>query len=258
MVLLALAAIARTACARTDLPWDGPYVGVNVGGASSSTCNSWALNGALLVPSVASQFYNRDCSKSSALVGGVQLGENIQIHRLLLGIGADVDYSRANDLNQSLKYTGAVPPSGTYAFSGKLGPSGFAVIGPRIGYAGDTWLPYVRVGTILTAGSHNSKLYYTPAATTVPTASFGGGKDFSTSGWVAGGGFELGLNGAWSITAEYLHAILGKGSNSSTACNGSAAACAAFSGISFGNNHEGFRANIFRIGVTYWFGYWQP
>jgi opacity protein-like surface antigen len=258
IVLLTLAAIAGVVSARTDIPWDGLYFGVNVGEASSNTCNSWALNGAMLDPSIASQFNNRDCSRSGALVGGVQIGENVQYKRLLLGVGADVDYWSAKDLNQSLIYSGEVPASGTYAFSGKLSPRGFAVIGPRIGYAGDTWLPYLRVGTILTAGSHNSTLYYTPTGETKPTVSFGGGKDFSTAGWVAGGGFELGLNGAWSITAEYLHANLGKGSNSTTTCNGSVAACAAFSGISFDNTHEGFSANIIRVGVTYWFGYWRP
>ena len=257
IVLLALAAIAGSAGARTDIPWDGFSLGVNVGEASSSTCNSWALNGATINAPTASEFSNRDCSKSGALVGGVQIGENIQFKRLLLGIGADVDYWSAKDVNQSLKYPGAAPPSGTYSFSGKQSPGGFAVIGPRIGYAGDTWLPYLRVGAIVTAGSHNSTFYYTPAGATKPAASFSGGKDFSTSGWVAGGGFELGLNGAWSITAEYLHANLGKGSNTAATCNGPVAACAAFSGISFDNNHEGFSSNIFRIGVTYWLGYWQ-
>ena len=66
------------------------------------------------------------------------------------------------------------------------------------------------------------------------------------------------LNGAWSITAEYLHANFGKGSNSTTTCSGSVPACAAFSGISFDNIHEGFSANIVRVGITYWFGYWEP
>jgi len=258
IVLLTLAAITGVAFARTDIPWDGLYFGVNAGEASSSTCNGWALRGATFDPSVASEFNNLNCSKNSALAGGVQIGENFQYKRLLLGVGADVDYWSAKDLAQSLKYPGAIPPAGTYAFSDKRSPSGFAVIGPRIGYAGDTWLPYLRVGTILTAGSHNSTLFYTPTGGTKPTVTFSGGKDSSTAGWAAGGGFELGLNGAWSITAEYLHANLRKGSNSTTTCNGSVSACAPFSGISFDNIHQGFSSNIFRVGVTYWFGYWAP
>jgi outer membrane immunogenic protein len=250
-VLLALA-LAGAASARTDIPWDGFYFGGNVGDASASSCNGWALHGAALDPAITSQ----DCSKSSALLGGVQLGETFQTQRLVWGIGADLDFWGAKSLNQSLKYSGAVPAAGTLAFSSKQGPRGFAVIGPRIGYAGDTWLPYVRVGAIIALGSRDSTLFYTPTAGTKPTASFGGGPDFSTTGWVAGGGFELGLNGAWSITAEYLHANLGKGANSAAACSGIAAACGGFSGIFFDNTHEGVSANLFRVGVTYWFGYW--
>ena len=150
----------------------------------------------------------------------MQIAENFQSKRLVLGIGADLDFWSAKTLNQSLKNAGAVPPAGTYDFSRKQNPNGFAVIGPRIGYAGDTWMPYVKAGTILAIGSHNSTLFYAPTAATRPTASFSAGKDFAATGWVAGGGFEVGLNGAWSITAEYLHANLGKGSNSSTICSG--------------------------------------
>ncbi len=57
----------------------------------------------------------------------------------------------------------------------------------------------------------------------MPNASFGEGKNFASTGWAAGGGAEIGLNGAWSITAEYLHVSLGKGSSSTAACAGTAA-----------------------------------
>jgi hypothetical protein len=29
-------------------------------------------------------------------------------------------------------------------------------------------------------------------------------------------------------------------------------------GVSLGSFHSGFTANIFRIGISYWFGYWEP
>jgi outer membrane immunogenic protein len=255
--LLAMTGIAGMASAKVDIPWDGAYLGVNAGEASSSTCNRWALNGVTVAPATAFEFNNRDCSDSSTLIGGMRIGENFQYKRLVLGVDADLDFWRAKQFSQSLKYSGAVPPPGTYHYSDKPSPSGFAIIGPRIGYAGDTWLPYLEIGAIIAAGSHHSTLFYTPAGAKIPTASFSGGTDFSSTGWVAGGGFELGLNGAWSITAEYLHANFGKGSNSSATCNGAVPACAAFSGISFDNTHDGFSANIFHIGITYWFGYWE-
>jgi opacity protein-like surface antigen len=217
--------------------------------------NRWALNGAMIAPplhlsSAVEIVQRRRACRWRAV------GRNFQ-YRLVLGIDADLGFWAAKGLNQLLKYSGAVPLPGTYHYSDTPSPRGFAVIGPRIGYAGDTWLPYILVGTIIAAGSHGSTLYYTPTGAKIPTASFSGGKDFSSTGWVAGGGFELGLNGAWSITAEYLHSNFGKGSNSSGTCNGSVPACAAFSGITFDNIHEGFSANIVRVGITYWFGYWE-
>lgn len=255
MVLLALASIAGVARARSDVPWDGGYLGVNLGYPSTSSCDSWALSGATIDSAVASAFNHQNCS-AGALVGGVQFGENYQFKRLVLGVGADLDLWSAKNLNEFLTYTGAVPPAGTYAFSSRQNPSAIAVIGPRVGYAGDLWMPYLRAGAVISAGSHNSTLVYTPTAAPSRTASFSGGRAFSTAGWAAGGGFELGLNGAWSITAEYLHVSLGKGSDSATACSGTTSACAAFSGVSFDNIHEGFSANLLRIGVTYWFRYW--
>src|SRR6202051_4662015 len=149
VLLVGSAFIAGVTWARTDIPWDGMYIGGNVGDASSSTCNSAALNGAVIAPAIASRFNFGNCSKSGALVGGVQIGENFQSKRLVWGIGADLDYWSAKTLNQSLKNAGAVPPAGTYDFSSKQSPSGFAVIGPRIGYAGDPGMPSVQAGIIM-------------------------------------------------------------------------------------------------------------
>jgi outer membrane immunogenic protein len=255
-VLPLLACLAEIAPARPDIPWNGGYLGVHLGDASSSTCNSWALNAATFDSTTASQFYQRECFTSSAFVGGVQLGENFQHNRLLWGVGADLDFWHSKERTQSLGYLGGVLPAGTYAYSSKENPSGFAVVGPRIGYAGDTWMPYLKAGAVINVGSHNSTFFYTPLGTNKPIASFSGGKDFSTTGWAAGGGIELGLNGAWSITAEYLHMSLGQGSDTTSMCSGTVLACAAFAGVTFNNTHEGFSANVFRVGVSYYFQYW--
>jgi len=257
LAALALASMAGVASAQSDKPWDGFYAGANTGGASNSTCNSWTLKGAAADPTMATAIYNRNCA-SGTLVGGVQFGDNFQYRRFFWGIGADVDAGGAKSRNQSIKYAGQTPPPGAYVFSGKLSPSGFGVIGPRIGYAGNEWLPYIRAGAIATFGSHNSSLSYTPTGATKPTVSFSGGNDFASTGWVAGGGAEWGLNGPWSITAEYLHANLGKGSRYTATCRGAAAACAAFSGISLDSIHNSFGSNVFRVGINYWFGYWEP
>jgi outer membrane immunogenic protein len=254
---LALALIAGVASAQSDKPWDGFYAGPNAGGAWNNTCSSWTLTGAVIDPATATAIYNRGCA-TSTLVGGVQFGDNFQYRRFFWGIGVDVEVSSAKSHNQALKYTGPMPPPGAYVFSDKPSSSGFGLIGPRIGYAGNEWLPYITVGAIATFGSRLSSLSYTPAGATKPTASFSGGNDFAATGWFAGGGAEWGLNGPWSITVEYLHANLGRGSGYTTTCRGGAAACAAFSGISLDSVHDSFGTNIFRVGINYWFGYWEP
>jgi outer membrane immunogenic protein len=252
---LAMVSISGAAYAQSDYAWDGVYAGFNAGEGSNNTCNSWSLNGATVDPTITDAFSNRNCPNDSTFVGGVQIGDNFQYKRLVWGFGAEFGYWSAKNHNRSLNYMGNVSPAGTYAFSGKLNPSGFGIIGPRIGYAGDHWMPYLRVGSILTAGSHNSTLSYTPAGTKIPSASFSGGKNFTSTGWVAGGGVGLVLSGPWSLSAEFLHLNLGSGSNSTTTCTGTASACAAFSGVSLDSTHNSFTANMFRIGINYWFWY---
>jgi hypothetical protein len=79
-------------------------------------------------------------------VGGLQFGENFQIKRLVLGIGADLVVSEAKSDSATSQLTGAAPPPGTYSLSGKLSPKDFAIIGGRIGYGGTMFFPYVRAG----------------------------------------------------------------------------------------------------------------
>ena len=114
------------------------------------------------------------------------------------------------------------------------------------------------MGALSAAGGADSTLSYSPGGSAKSSASFSGGRNFAGAGWVAGGGTEIGLNGAWSITAEFLHVSLGRGADSTSACNGTAAACAGFSGIALDSTHGEFTANIFRVGIRYWFRYWEP
>jgi opacity protein-like surface antigen len=253
--ILALASFVDARRVQSAASWDGVYAGFNAGAGSNTTCDSRALSGAPIDPAIATVFYNRTCPNNDMFVGGVQIGDAFQYKRLVWSFGADFDARSAKNYDRSLKYTGNVLPPGTYAFSGKLSLNVFGSIGPRIGYAGDHWLPYLRVGAIITGGPRDSTLSYAPTGTAKPTASFSGGRNFASAGWVTGGGVELVLSGPWSISAEYVHASLGNGSNSIATCAGSVSACAAFSGISLDSAHNSFTANIFRIGINYWFGY---
>lgn len=252
--ILLLTSGVRLACAQSNAPWDGAYGGILLGGANPNACSTATLSGAMLGP--ASPTTLSSCP-GSGIVGGLQFGENYQTKRLVWGVGADVDFWDAKDTASTLKFTGAAPPAGTYGYAGKFSPKEFAILGGRIGYAGDIFLPYVRAGAVITTGARDSTVNYLPTGAVSPVASFNGGKNFASTGWAAGGGADIGLNGAWSITAEYLHVSLGKGADSTTTCEGTAAACAAFAGISVESTHHEFTANMFRIGINYWFDYWS-
>jgi hypothetical protein len=93
-ICLALAGIVavRVADAHDTTPWDGSYIGFNFGDSSSSTCNIWALDGGTVNSTNASQAGSRDCSRTGALVGGLQIGKNFQYKRFVWGVGVDLDY----------------------------------------------------------------------------------------------------------------------------------------------------------------------
>jgi outer membrane immunogenic protein len=244
--------IVRTAHAQSGNVWDGVYVGVNAGAAHGSTCNQWTPGGS----GSDAPLTNNDCV-GSAVVGGFQIGDNMQYGRVAWGLGADIDVWHATNSNSAVTYSGGSVPHGNYVFSDRVAPKGFALLGPRIGYAGNQWMPYLRAGAMVPFGKHDNTLYYRPTGAANSTASFDGGKSFSSAGWAAGAGAEWGLKGAWSISAEYLHASFGKASGAVAGCGGTAANCAAFSGISFGDVHDASHANILRIGISYWFSYWN-
>jgi opacity protein-like surface antigen len=251
-----LLTMSMRAEAQSDTPWNGFYLGANLGDAASSACGAWSTAGAAVDAVNTATLSTRNCAGGRA-VGGLQFGEMFQYGRAIWGLGVDFDAASSSDRTLDINYAATALPAGTYAFSGRTSPRGYAIAGPRVGYAGDVWLPYVRAGAILALGSQDASLSFTPAGTTKSTASFGGGRSFSTAGWVAGGGAEIGLNGAWSISLEFLHANLGKGSDVTAACAGPLSACSEFGGLSFDNQHDQFTVNLYRIGITHWFGYWQ-
>ena len=255
LVLGSISGVASAQIVTAEAPvadWRGFYAGLNIGGAWNTTCNTWSAHGPLANTAA---FENRNCPNNSSFVGGVQLGYNFQRGNLVWGLGLDFDGLSSKDRHRTFAYNGALAPAGTYDFSGKLSPDGFLILGPRIGYAVDQWLPYFRVGGIHANGSTTSAASFTPAGGSAPTASFNGGKNFKSNGWVVGVGAEYMPEGSpLSIRAEYLYVNIGKGSGSDRVCNGSAAACSAFNGIELDNIHNSFTASLFRVGVNYKFG----
>jgi outer membrane immunogenic protein len=269
--LLALTSIAGTASAQdviavSNNPWEGFFVGANIGGAWNHTCQSWEPGTAITSgsnPALANAFYNRDCPNNGNFIGGVDFGYNFQIDQWVWGFKADYDAVGSKTYNRSYTYTGNANtgadtgiPNGTYAFNGKVSPNGIGLLGPRVGYAFDQWLPFIRAGAAFAGGQHTSTLSFVPAAGDNPPATAGsisGGKNFKSSGFNVGAGLDYDLQGPWSFTAEYNYVNLGKGTNSTFTCTASAAICARYANLSLDNIHNSFTMNMFRVGFHYGF-----
>jgi outer membrane protein OmpA-like peptidoglycan-associated protein/opacity protein-like surface antigen len=267
LAFLTFASIAGAASAQNVIAtssytdWRGFYAGFNIGGAWDTTCNTWDLNN-VTNPALVNAFNNRDCPNNGSFVGGVQIGYNFQHDAWVWGFGLDYDFWSAKNHNRSVAYTapiGGTLPSGTFTFSGKVNPDGFAILGPRIGYAVDNWLPYVRVGGVFTGGSRNTTATYTANTNTsgTPDAVFGGSKNFKSNGFGLGVGSDFKIDDHFFFRAEYTYVSLGKGTSNSTACTPAGSAlCTQFNSSAFelDNLHNKFTASVLRVGINYKFG----
>ncbi len=252
---IAGAASAQGVIATGSTPkWSGFFAGANIGGAWNNTCNSWQPGDRITGnPVLNNAFNNRNCPNNDTFIGGVQLGYLFQRDQWVWGFGLDYEIWSAKNHNRSYTYTGPTPPpDGTYAFSGKNNPDGLILLGPRVGYAFDQWLPYIRIGAAFATGSHRGTASFTDAN---GTSSFSGGKNYNTSGFNVGAGVGYRIAPPFSLTAEYNFVNMGKGNNSVTSCTGSARACADFGQISLSNIHNSLTANLFRVGFNYTFDF---
>jgi outer membrane immunogenic protein len=265
LALVGGAASAQAVIAVANNPWAGFYVGANIGGAWNTTCNTWSLDGAAAVdPALNNAFNNRTCPNNGVFVGGVQIGYNFQYNQIVWGFGLDYDAWSSKNHNRSLLYTPGEDspiPAGTVAFSGKVSPNGFGILGPKIGYAFDNVLPYIRVGSVFTGGSRTTTATYTATGDTTPDAYFSGSKNFKSNGFGAGAGVDYMVVDQIFIRAEYTYVNLGKGSSNATQCNAAAGSeigsnvCANFTEdeLQLNNIHNSFTASIFRVGINYKF-----
>jgi opacity protein-like surface antigen len=264
--LLALSAVAGAAGAQDVIatvqnPWEGWFVGANIGGAWNHTCSSWEPGDTIKNnPTLANAFYNRNCPNNGNFIGGIDGGYNFQSDAWVWGF--KIDYEAVGSSSKSRSYTFAgspALPAGTYTASGKISPNGILLLGPRVGYAVDEWLPWVRIGGAFTSGSHDAQLCYTPAASVNLTAGCTtGSKNVQNHGFNFGLGVDYGVQGPWSVVAEYNYVKLSKGSNSDVNCTSTAglkgsALCAQYGQFDLSNIHNSFTMNMFRVGVHYGF-----
>jgi outer membrane immunogenic protein len=160
--------------------WTGFYIGGNAGAAwtrgdvSDSLGNSWSN------------------AQQAVFTGGGQIGANYQVNWFVVGVEADFDWM-ANNHNSS----NAVPVPGGDSFQLSANNRWITTLAARAGVAADNWLFYVKGGGGW-VGVNN------PTLTDVTTgASISTSNSNSNSGWLAGGGIEVGFAPNWTARLEY-------------------------------------------------------
>src|SRR5579862_5267196 len=243
------AAFGEDSSTTGNFPFNGGYVGANLGGVWNRTCANWT-------PYVAGfrvqDWVYSKCPNNNAFTGGVTLGYNIVASYAMLGLEADYNGWSSTSKTHVLDYTGTTIPAGTYNSYGKTGPNGGGTLRLRLGFVAHQFMPYVTGGLAYASSSPSATIAYTPVGAASPSAVFAASRTLNTSGWTAGGGFEYGLTPHLSMKVEYLYMQFGHTARHVNSCSG--AACPAFVAINtnFSTSNSG-EIDMFRVGINYLF-----
>lgn len=186
--------------------WIGFYVGVNAGYGDSrvkTTEQFLTTSGPLVgigpgtfVPP--NTFPGADSTQHiTGGFGGLQLGYNAQIDRLVLGVEGDL---QLGDISRTTSSSGS-PLGPQYAATTQI--DSFATFRGRIGYAFDRLLPYVTGGVALV--SSRNDLIVQPGPVGAPDGPpFFTDSDAWLTGYAVGAGIEYAFAGPWTARVEYL------------------------------------------------------
>jgi len=174
--------------------WSGFYIGANVGGGWSTATLTDITNNAAFAGMVPGQVFSNGMS---GVVGGGQIGYNMQMSNWVVGIEAMYDAS-----GMTHSQFAPTPPPGDDLFTTKV-RSVFTLTG-KLGYAMNNWLAYAKGG--YAGGDVRVTVSDTNAAGGSPVGS-GAGSSWR-SGYTLGAGLEYGFAPNWSAALEYDYAKL--------------------------------------------------
>jgi len=184
--------------------WTGLYVGFNGGYAWSAdqTVNGdetfTAFPGAAPVPFVNANFGSL---APAGGFGGVQVGANLQLGAVVLGIEVDGQWSDISD--SSLTTTAVASPTSPYTVGTRNSVTRFGTFRPRVGLAWDRTLLYGTGGVAWGRVAHTLTFADTGGFTALNQEA---GTHF---GYVVGGGLEHALTSHLSLKVEYQYINLG-------------------------------------------------
>lgn len=220
-------------------PWTGFYAGINGGYGwgtqaidfSSNTASvTSAINGGAIPSSLA--------NSPSGYLGGLQIGYNHELDRIVLG--AEADYQITN-FQSSGSHVNANPSFLAFNTNGTQQLQSLATLRGRVGMA-----PVESLLLYVTGGFAYGHTELTGTLTNPGCVGFcgTGSSTGNTTGWVAGFGAEYEFMYNWSVKGEYLYYDLG-GQSQRIVDLGSPG--------SFLSEKTNFEGNLIRLGVNYKF-----
>lgn len=247
-------AVPAMAQSQTDSPWDGWYLGVNLGGNwghGAQHLTAAPGNGAIVIPPADISTINSLVEKSNpaGFSGGIEGGYNYSYRSSGLVLGFETDFGFFNlDQKVSKTFQSALqvsppiipaPPPPTATISQSLKTDWIWTVRPRIGWRTGRWLLYGTGGMAL--ADVKQEVGYIDTFNPAHVATFS--KSATKVGWAAGLGAGFALTPNWSLKAEWIYTDLGTLSASASTPNGYAV---------IGSSGK-ISSNIVRAGVDYRF-----
>jgi outer membrane immunogenic protein len=227
--------------------WTGCYVGGHLGGAWNDGTAFTDQGNGLFTAYSGGITHSWTADSKSSFIGGGTFGCNFQpIGPVVLGIEGEAGFMKLEG--------SAVDPrtSSDVLGSAKIG-DWYAMITPRLGYAWDRTLLYVKAGVafVPVQASVVDSCFSIAAGCNNSVISTAGSHTFTT--YTVGGGLEWAFADRWSVKGEYM--FIGLGNNKTlTTCGLARTAAGTVPGAEFCFGHEFRSVQTFKIGLNYLFG----
>jgi outer membrane immunogenic protein len=187
--------------------WSGFYYGGHFGGgidqdSTTITSNTLALSLLLRSGTIPSSVP----SNPSGPLGGLQLGYNYQLGKMVYGVEADLSLAAIE--GKSTTITNGFLPFATYTTTAKQNLQWFSTLRGRLGFTQtNNLLIYGTGGLALGWSTYNMDVHRTAVLLNydIPASA-----NVLKAGWTLGFGAEYAMKDRWSFKAEYLYYDLGK------------------------------------------------
>lgn len=168
--------------------WRGFYIGADIGGAIG--------RGSIDAPFEPS--IHSDTVSMPGGFAGVELGYNLQIYNVVLGIEADANWASLDGSNLCLAFPGDRIPTNCHVHTNAFGTV-TGRFGLSLGYDNRALL-YGKAGAAWTNNEIHIENNNAPCEFSSVLAD---SKSFTRWGWTVGAGVEYALTPAWAVKAEY-------------------------------------------------------